>query len=114
WSVLALLAVGVVVGAVAIIGTQVMVAATGTHEFCGGAGHSMNWVAPESKQRGHYATRTGVQPGCHDCHIPHNYPELLWYKAKAGVKDVIGEMRGVMDTEAKFKAERKGRGGEEG
>jgi cytochrome c-type protein NapC len=50
--------------------------------------------------------RTGVSAGCHDCHIPHDYPQLLWYKAKAGVKDAIGEMRGVIDTEEKFKKER--------
>ena len=55
---------------------------------------------------GHAVNRTGVSAGCHDCHIPHDYPQLLWYKAKAGVKDVIGEMRGVIDTEAKFKKER--------
>jgi len=106
WSVLALLAVGVVVGAVAIIGTQVMVAATGTNEFCGGACHSMQWVATEYKQSGHYANRTGVQAGCHDCHIPHAYPELLWYKAKAGVHDAIEEARGTISTEEKFKKER--------
>src|SRR4030095_3110032 len=106
WSVLALLVLGGVVGAGAIIGTQVVVAATGTHALCGGACHSMNWVATEYKQSGHYANRTGVQAGCHDCHIPHSYPELLWYKAKAGVKDVIGEVGGVISTEEKFKKER--------
>jgi cytochrome c-type protein NapC len=44
---------------------------------------------------------------CHDCHIPSRYPELLWYKAVAGTKDVIGEMRGVISTEEKFAQERK-------
>ena len=34
------------------------------------------------------------------------YPHLLWYKAVAGTKDVIGEMRGVIDTEEKFHNER--------
>ena len=106
WSVLALVILGVVLSAVAIIGTQVMVAATGTNEFCGGACHSMQWVATEYKQSGHFANRTGVQAGCHNCHIPHSYPELLWYKAKAGTKDAIGEMRGVIGTEEKFKKER--------
>jgi nitrate/TMAO reductase-like tetraheme cytochrome c subunit len=42
----------------------------------------------------------------HDCHIPHAYPELLWYKAKAGLHDAIAEMRGVISTEEKFKQER--------
>ena len=106
WSVLALVGLGLVIGAVGVIGTQVMVAVTGTNEFCGGACHSMQWVANEYRQSGHHVNRTGVAAGCHDCHIPHDYPELLWYKAKAGVKDVIGEMRGVISTEEKFNKER--------
>jgi nitrate/TMAO reductase-like tetraheme cytochrome c subunit len=106
WSVLALVGLGLAIGAIGVIGTQVMVSATGTNEFCGGACHSMQWVANEYRQSGHHVNRTGVAAGCHDCHIPHNYPELLWYKAKAGAKDVIGEMRGVISTEEKFNKER--------
>ena len=106
WSVLALVLAGVVIGAGATIGTQVMVAVTGTNEFCGGACHSMQWVAKEYRQSVHFANRTGVQATCHDCHIPRAYPELLWYKAKAGLRDVIQEARGVIDTEDKFKKER--------
>ena len=34
WSVLALAIVGVLIGAAGVIGTQVMVAVTGTNEFC--------------------------------------------------------------------------------
>ena len=107
WSVFALVAVGVLIGAVAIVGTQVMVHVTGTDAFCGGACHSMQWVATEHQAGTHGATRTGMRATCHDCHIPREYPHLLWYKAVAGTKDVIGEMRGVIDTEAKFQAERR-------
>jgi nitrate/TMAO reductase-like tetraheme cytochrome c subunit len=106
WSVLALLVLGLVIGAVAVIGTQVMVAVTGTNEFCGGACHSMQWVAQEYRQSVHASNRTGVSAGCHDCHIPHSYPQLLWYKAKAGTKDAIGEIGGVISTEEKFNKER--------
>ena len=106
WSVLALLIIGLVIGAGAVIGTQVIVAATGTNKFCGGACHSMQWAWQEYKQSVHFANRTGVRAGCHDCHIPHQYPALLFYKAKAGIKDAIGEMRGVISTEEKFNKER--------
>jgi nitrate/TMAO reductase-like tetraheme cytochrome c subunit len=106
WSVLTLLLIGLVVGAGSVIGTQVMVAATGTNEFCGDACHSMQWVAAEYRQSVHAVNTKGVDAGCHDCHIPHDYPQLLWYKAKAGTKDVIGEIRGVISTEEKFKKER--------
>jgi nitrate/TMAO reductase-like tetraheme cytochrome c subunit len=106
WSVLALLVIGVVIGFAMTVGTQVMVAVTGTDAFCSTACHSMQWVAAEHRVSVHGTNRTGVSAGCHDCHIPHDYPELLWYKAKAGIKDAIGEMRGVISTEEKFKKER--------
>ena len=106
WSVLVLVISGIVIGGGGVIATQVMVTATGTDEFCGGACHSMVWVAQEYKQSIHYANRTGVRATCHDCHIPHAYPELLWYKAKAGIHDVIEEARGTISTEDKFKKER--------
>jgi nitrate/TMAO reductase-like tetraheme cytochrome c subunit len=106
WSVGALVLIGLIVGAAGVIGTQMMVSATGTNQFCGTACHSMQWVANEYRQSVHYANHSAVQAGCHDCHIPHEYPQLLWYKAKAGIKDAIGEMRGVISTEEKFNKER--------
>jgi nitrate/TMAO reductase-like tetraheme cytochrome c subunit len=104
--VLALVLIGIVIGFVATAGTQVMVHLTGTDAFCGGACHSMQWVAKEHAASGHHANRTGVQAGCHDCHIPKDYPYLLWYKARAGTKDVIREIQGVISTEDKFQKER--------
>jgi nitrate/TMAO reductase-like tetraheme cytochrome c subunit len=106
WSVLTLLLAGIAIGFAAVVGTQVMVYATGTDQFCGTACHSMQWVAKEHKQSVHVVNRTGVKAGCHDCHIPHDYPYILFYKARAGIKDAIGEMRGVISTEEKFKKER--------
>jgi nitrate/TMAO reductase-like tetraheme cytochrome c subunit len=107
WSVLALTLLGVAVGAGAVISTQVMVAVTGTDAFCGGACHSMQWVAAEHKASTHGANSQGVAATCADCHIPHDYPYILWYKAKAGTRDAIQEMRGVISTEEKFLAARK-------
>ncbi|HTS86407.1 MAG TPA: NapC/NirT family cytochrome c [Usitatibacter sp.] len=107
WSVLALLVVGLLIGSIGVIGTQVMVAVTGTNEFCSSACHSMQWVAKEYQESGHHINAKGVQAGCHDCHIPHAYPALLFYKAKAGIKDAISEMAGTISTEEKFNKERK-------
>ena len=107
WSVLSLLLIGIIVGFVAVVGTQVMVHATGTDQFCSTACHSMQWVAKEHQASSHHTNRTGVNAGCHDCHLPRGYPMLLWDKAKAGTKDIIGEMRGVIATEDLFKKERK-------
>ena len=106
YSVLMLLVIGGLAGFVATAGTQVMVAVTGTDKFCGTACHSMQWVAKEHQASVHGANASGVRAACHDCHIPHDYRDLLFYKARAGIKDAIGEMRGVIDTEEKFKANR--------
>jgi len=107
WSVLALLLVGVIGGAAAVVSTQVMVYATGSDEFCGGACHSMQWVAAEHKASSHGANSKGVSAKCSDCHIPHAYPHVLWYKAVAGTKDAYHEIKGTISTEEKFKKERK-------
>lgn len=107
WSVFALLLVGLGVGAVMVVGTQVAVAMTGTDEFCGTACHShAKFVMPEHQQSAHYANRTGVRAMCVDCHVPHTYPAKLIYKAKAGVTDALAEMRGVISSQEKFDQER--------
>ena len=107
YSVLTLVVIGGLVGLAATIGTQVMVAVTGTDKFCGTTCHSQQWVAKEHQESIHGANASGVKASCHDCHIPHDYPALLIYKARAGTKDVIGEIRGVIDTEEKFNANRR-------
>jgi nitrate/TMAO reductase-like tetraheme cytochrome c subunit len=104
--VLSLLVAGLLIGASGVVGTQVMVEATGSYAFCSGACHSMEWVAQEYRQSVHYANETGIHASCHDCHLPDRYPKILWYKAKAGTIDAIQEMRGVISTPEKFKSER--------
>ena len=107
WSVFALLLVGLVLGAVTVVGTQVAVAVTGSDEFCGTACHShAKFVMPEHQLSAHYANRTGVRAMCVDCHVPHTYPAKLVYKAKAGITDALAEMRGVISTQEKFDKER--------
>lgn len=107
WSVLSLLAIGIAIGAIALIGTDVIVKATGTVEFCGGACHSMKaFTLPEYQQSAHHANPSGVVATCADCHIPHGYPEKLWYKAKAGIRDIIQEGRGVIATAELYEKER--------
>lgn len=107
WSVFALVVAGLVVGVVGVIGTQVAVAMTGSDEFCGNACHShAKFVFPEHKQSAHYNNRTGVRAMCVDCHLPHTYPAKLIAKTKAGVVDMLAEMRGTISTQEKFDKER--------
>jgi nitrate/TMAO reductase-like tetraheme cytochrome c subunit len=107
WSVLSLLVLGIVIGAVGVIFTDVMVKRTGTVEFCGGACHSMQaYTLPEYKESSHFSNQAGVRAGCADCHVPHSYPAKLFYKAQAGIKDIIGESTGVIATQEKYEKER--------
>jgi len=107
WSVFALVAIGLIIGAVGVIGTQVAVAVTGTDEFCGTTCHShQKCVYPEHQQTAHYNNRIGVRAMCVDCHVPHHYPAKLIYKAKVGIRDLVGELRGTISTQEKFDRER--------
>ncbi|MEO8281397.1 MAG: NapC/NirT family cytochrome c, partial [Ideonella sp.] len=107
WSVAALLGLGLVVGAGAVISTQVALAVTGTDEFCGNTCHSHEkFVFPEHKLSAHYTGRTGVRAMCIDCHVPHSYPAKIIYKAQKGMEDAYAELRGTISTQAKFDAAR--------
>lgn len=98
WSVLSLLIVGVVAGGGGVILAQVVATQSESDAFCGGACHSMQRITQEYAKGAHYANRAGMRVACHECHIPHDYPAALWYKAKAGARDTIAEMRGVIAT----------------
>lgn len=107
WSLAALVLVGLVIGFVGTVGTQVALAVTGTNEFCGTACHShAQFVYPEYKASAHGNNRTGVQAKCSDCHVPHDYPAKLIYKTQAGIRDGINEARGTISTKEKFEAKR--------
>lgn len=105
-SVLALLAVGAVIGAGAVIVTQVMVTVTGTNAFCGTACHEMRTALKELEESVHGRNKSGVAASCHDCHIPHSYPANLIHKARAGAKDMYHHLRGTIDTPEKYEQHR--------
>lgn len=97
---------GLAAGVISVVLTNVMVHATGTNEFCAGACHSMKFPSEEYQQSLHYMNHSGVRATCADCHIPHEYPQKLVHKAISGVRDVIAEARGVIDTREKYEARR--------
>lgn len=105
-SALALLAVGVLVGAGLVIGTRVLVTVTGSDEFCGTACHEMQAARKELAGSRHGRNRIGITASCHDCHIPHDYPANLIHKARAGAKDVYHHLLGSIDTPEKYEKNR--------
>ena len=91
WPVLALVAVGAVVGALAIIGTQVMVHVTGTDEFCGGACHSMQWEEKFNNERMHMATQIWTEYRANDsraCRGCHQFSEEVLAKQQEMVRPI--------------------------
>ena len=103
---MALLAVGVVIGAGMIIGTLVMVRATGTNQFCGTACHEMQAALTELEASSHGRNNIGLAATCRDCHIPHEYPASLIRKTQAGAKDIYQHLLGAMDTPEKYEKAR--------
>ena len=94
-------------GAMAVIGSEVMIHLTGSEDFCASACHSMKtFTTPEWKDSPHYSNPSGVRATCSDCHIPHVYPQLLIVKAKAGVRDAYYELTGKINTREKYEAHR--------
>jgi nitrate/TMAO reductase-like tetraheme cytochrome c subunit len=106
WSVLALVVPGIVSGAGGVILTDVMVKRRDSRVLRRSL-HSMKaFTLPEYKESSHFSNKAGVQATCADCHIPHSYPSKLFYKAQAGIRDIIQETRGVIATQAKYEKER--------
>ena len=106
-------AVGGVLGGAAMVLPVQFVLATGSNEFCGTGCHSMT-PALESYERGpHARNASGVPATCSDCHIPYEsqhanaveFAQLLWFKALAGGKDAIAELRGTIATPERWKEE---------
>ena len=94
-------------GAVAVVGSEVAIHATGTEQFCASACHSMEaFTTPEWQDSPHYSSASGVRATCSDCHIPHDYPQKLWVKARSGINDIYHELKGTINTAEKYESHR--------
>jgi len=89
----AMLAVGVLLGAGAVIGTVEVNRSTSTDAFCTSC-HSMRSLAddPFFAKSVHRSNAAGVQPSCGDCHIPRtNWFVETYTHVASGVRDIIAE-----------------------
>ena len=93
-------------GAIALGGTNYVLHATSTTDFCYVCHSHDAFIRPEYEASSHYSNAYGVQAGCADCHLPHdNWFELVWTKAVVSL-DIIPEMMGKLDTAEKYEAHR--------
>jgi nitrate/TMAO reductase-like tetraheme cytochrome c subunit len=77
---------------------------TNSTEFCTTC-HTMQFPYAEAKTSVHFANRSGVGPGCADCHVPKEFFPLMRAKAMA-VKDIYHHLMGSSNTIEKFEARR--------
>jgi nitrate/TMAO reductase-like tetraheme cytochrome c subunit len=106
WSAPLLLVVAFLVGVGAVVATHDMVRTTQDNNYCTTACHSMGRVGQEYAASLHGLNSRGLHADCADCHVPHDYPAVFFYKAKSGLRDVIQEIRGVIATDEQFEQER--------
>jgi cytochrome c-type protein NapC len=104
WSLGALVAIGVAVGAIAVPAFVVVVEATSTDEFCLEC-HARN-IGLEMAGRPHNDNFIGYRVSCADCHIPRAFVPKMIVKTQTGIKDLYKEMLGTIDTPEKFEAHR--------
>lgn len=92
------------VGALALWGTQSIMHATSSTEFCVSC-HSMSHPQQEWEGSTHFANAKGVRAECADCHVPQE--GLHYVKAKfTALKDVWYEVQGKLDSKEKYEAHR--------
>jgi nitrate/TMAO reductase-like tetraheme cytochrome c subunit len=92
-TIIAPVAVGAVVGAIAIVGSVEGNRHTSTDGFCASC-HSMASIAadPIFQQSAHRSNPVGVMPSCGNCHIPAtNWFVETYTHAIKGIKDVVAQ-----------------------
>lgn len=97
---------GVAIGWITFGGTQAVLHATSTTEFCVSC-HTMEQPLKEYQGSVHFSNSRGIRAECADCHIPtHNTIDYLWTKIRAS-KDIYHEfVTGKIDTEEKYEEHR--------
>ena len=101
----AFLVVCFVVGGAMVGASAVVVHATSTDEFCTGCHELRDNALAEYKESVHWATRSGVRPGCADCHLPKELVPMMVRKVEAA-REVWGHMTGYIDTPEKYEKAR--------
>jgi cytochrome c-type protein NapC len=109
YSLITLLAAGVLLGVSAWGGLNMAMEWTNRSEFCTSC-HEMTIHYKELQQTVHYKNRSGTTVNCSDCHVassktPSDYVYKSLQKLFAA-RDIVGHVSGIVDTPEKFEAHR--------
>ena len=106
WGAGSLAAFGFIVGVVAWIGFEGLVASTSTEEFCISCHEMRSGPYAEYQQSQHFGSRSGVRPICGDCHMPKAFFPKVGAKIRASMIEIPSHFMGNIDTPEKFEAKR--------
>src|SRR4051812_6869949 len=95
------LAAVVIVGGGFAMASAAVLHATATERFCTSCHEMGDNAYAEYKESVHWASRTGVRPGCSDCHLPKEIVPMLVRKIEAS-REVWGHLTGYIDTKEKY------------
>ncbi len=101
-SILSLVAVGAVIGALGLVGFDAVMHATSTDQFCTSC-HEMDIPRAQLEKSSHFSNASGVGAGCADCHVPREFGPKMIRKIEAA-REVWGSLTGVIDTPEKYAA----------
>ncbi len=82
-SIFFLVSFGVFVGVGSVIGFEVGMGLTNTESFCTGCHLQPGATAETYHTSTHFKNKTGVRPGCSDCHVPVEFGNKMWRKILA-------------------------------
>lgn len=105
FSLVALLAAGVVVGILLWGGFHWTIELTNTETFCISCHEMKTTPYKELQETVHYTNRTGVRAICSDCHVPKQWFYKLRRKIQAS-NELFHHFAGTVNTPEKFEAER--------
>jgi len=102
-SILALVAIGILLGVAGVMAFDYTMHATSTEKFCISC-HEMESIPYEQlKTTVHYSNASGVSATCSDCHLPKEFVPKMIRKVEAA-REVWGSLTGIIDTPEKYAA----------
>ena len=103
--IIALLLLGMILGAAAWVGLTSALVLTDTESFCISCHEMRDNVYAEYRNTIHFQNRTGVRATCPDCHVPREWGYKMIRKIRAS-NELLHKALGSIDTPEKFNAKR--------
>ncbi|MFV8819619.1 NapC/NirT family cytochrome c [Haliea sp. E17] len=101
FSVLALVAAGLVLGVVGVLAFNATMHATSSEAFCTSCHEMSSNPFAQLQETSHFSNASGVSASCSDCHVPHEFLPKMIRKIEAS-REVWGHLTGIIDTPEKY------------